>query len=269
MVDDKLVRQPGKLDVQDYGVELEPGILEILQTSFGDKWGDCDQWRWKYSGRPGFIPSDVVVFSESRRPVACFHMMVRPVRLFSEVDVTCTVEGDYAIRPEARGSGLLRRMYLHSAPRLIDRAVVLRAGFTSQEAHDRVYQEKFGHRMIPTVTAHYKKILSDRGLRTKVLEISEALRVFPWWQRFLERNPLTIRLSVAGFQPCTVVLTRDSSSCTGELDQPADLAVAVPYGVLAAGRLKLIPATFAIVRSILSGQVRVAGLPRLLSRVWL
>jgi Acetyltransferase (GNAT) domain len=263
-MDNKSTRKLVKLDIHDYDVEFEPGILEILRASFGEQWGDAGFWRWKHSGRPGFVPSEVVVFAEGGRPVACFHMTVRSVQLIAEVGVTCTVEGDYAIRPEARGTGLLPRMYSDTASRLVARGVVLRAGFTAPELHGRVYQQKFGHRLIPTVTADYRKILSDRALRDKLRQMGEALRVRPFWHRILERNDLTIRVSVGGFQACTLVLARNSSTCIGELDRQVDLTVRVPYEVLAAGRLRDLPAMFVIVRSILFGQVQVAGLLRTL-----
>lgn len=259
-------RQPAPpLAIRDYVTELEPDIVSILRESFGDNWGDTAFWRWKHLTRPGFEPRDVAVFTEAGKPVACFHVSVRTLRLCPGLEVSCSIEGDFAIRSDLRGVGLPQRAYLHAAPRLADRSVVLRAGFSSPELYHRVYKRKFGHRMIPTVTTQYRKILSDRALRCKLQGFGDAIRARPSWQRLLKHRPLNIRIDVAGFQPCGLVLTQDSSSCTADLPQRSDMRLRMPYTVLAAARMQRLPATLATARAVLSGQMRVTGLLRVLA----
>jgi hypothetical protein len=254
------------LEIRDYSVELEPDIVAILRTSFGEKWGDGDFWRWKHSGRPGFVPADVAVFTDEGTPVACFHVSVRSLHLLPGLDVPCSIEGDFAVLSELRGAGLPQQAYLYSAPRLADRSVVLRVGFSSPELYNRVYKRKFGHRMIRAVTAQYRKILSDRALRGKLQEFGDKIRSRPSWQQMLKHRAATIRIDVAGFQPCSLVLTRDSSHCTGELPPRPDLSLRMPYSVLAAPRMRPLPAMFAVARAVFSGQVRATGLLRLFVR---
>lgn len=251
------------LEIRDHSVELEPDIVSILRASFGDNWGDADFWRWKHATRPGFTPADVAVFTEAGKPVACFHVSVRSLRLLPGVEVSCSIEGDFAIRPELRGVGLPQKAYLHAAPRLAARDVVLRAGFSSPELYNRVYKRKFGHRMIPTVSTQYRKILSDRALRSKLQDFGEQIRSRPSWQRLLKHHPVTIRIEVAGFQPCCLALAHDSSSCSGDLPQRCDLRLKMPYEVLVATRMRPLPAAFAVARAVFSGRVWVAGWLRL------
>jgi hypothetical protein len=265
-MDDRSTQLLQPLEIRDYTVELEPDIVAILRASFGEKWGDGDFWRWKHSSRPGFVPADVAVFTDEGTPVACFHVSVRSLRLLPGLDVPCSIEGDFAIRSELRGVGLPQQAYLYAAPRLADRSVVLRAGFSSPELYNRVYKRKFGHRMIPTVTTQYRKILSDRALRGKLQEFGDKLRSRPSWQRMLKHSAATIRVDVAGFQPCSLVLTHDSSHCTGELLPRPDLSLRMPYRVLAAPRMRLSPAMFAAARAVFCGQVQAAGLLRMLVR---
>src|SRR5262249_7387429 len=145
---------------------------------------------------------------------------------------------------------------------LAERSVVLRTGFSSPELFERLYKPTFGHRMMPTVTAQYRKILSDRLLREKLQEFGDRVRSRPRMQRLLEQRPLTVRLEITGFQPCDLVLARDGASCTGKGAGRPDLRVRAPYPVLAASRLRRIPAMFVLARNMLSGQLRVWGLMR-------
>jgi hypothetical protein len=244
------------LEIRNYTVELEPDIVAILRASFGGKWGDGDFWRWKHSSRPGFVPADVAVFMDEGTAVACFHVSLRSLRLLPGLDVPCSIEGDFAIRPELRGAGLPQQAYLHAAPRLADRSVVLRAGFSSPELYNRVYKRKFGHRMIPTVTTQYRKILSDRALRGKLQDLGDKIRSRPSWQRLLKHRAANIRIEVVGFQPCSLELAHDSSRCTADLPQRADLSLRLPYKVLAVPRLRPVPGMFTVVRAFFCMLVR-------------
>jgi hypothetical protein len=254
--------------VRNYSPEFEPGILRLLQASFGQAWGTRDYWRWKHTARPEFVPADVLVFTHEEKTIACFHLTVRRLRLGPGLEVSCSVEGDFAIDPGSRGGALAQNAYVQSAPRLVERSVVLRSGFSTPELYNRLYKPKFGHRMMPTVTAQYRKILSDGALRAKLEDLGHKLRLHARGQRLLKRGPLTIRFDISGFAPCQVAVKQDSSSCTGDVSAPADLRVRIPYALLAAARMRPLPAALAAIRAILSGQVRVRGLARFLAR-WL
>jgi len=251
--------------MRDYAADLEPHILKILHASFGAKWGDAEFWRWKHSSRPGFSPSDVVVCAAADRPIACFHLTIRTIRLAPGVEIRCSVEGDFAIEPDARGAGIPQKAYRYVSPRLVSRGVVVRAGFSSRDLFEHVYKSKFGHRMPPTVTAQYRKILSDRALHGKLQEFGEAARVHPWSQRFL-RSPLTVRLKVEGFQPCDLVLTATAASCTPSGTGRPDLTIKMPYVLLTAARLSPFRAMLTVLESMICGRVRTAGLIRVMFR---
>jgi hypothetical protein len=251
--------------MRDYAADLEPHILNILHASFGAKWGDAEYWRWKHATRPGFSPSDVVVCAAADKPIACFHLAVRTMRLAPGLDVCCSIEGDFAIEPEARGTGIPQKAYRYVSPRLVSRAVLVRAGFSSRDLYEHVYKPKFGHRMPPTVTAQYRKILSDRALHAKLQEFGNAFRVRPWGQRLL-RLPLTVRMEVEGFQPCDLVLTETAASCApAGMDRP-DLKVKMPYILLTAARMSPFQAVGAVLKATFSGRVRSAGLTRVMFR---
>src|SRR5581483_10763361 len=133
------------LRMRDYAAELEPHILEILHAGFGPKWGDREFWRWKHSTRPGFLPEDVIVCTTADKPIACFHLAVRNMRLAPGLDIRCSVEGDFAIQPDARGAGIPQKTYRSVSPRLVGRSVLVRSGFSSRELYERVYKPQFGH----------------------------------------------------------------------------------------------------------------------------
>jgi hypothetical protein len=263
----KMAVQPAELVFQYYSAGLEPGILRILHTGFGEQWGDGAYWRWKNASRPGFSPMDITLVIQADQPVACFHLALRSLQMGPGLSIPCSVEGDFAIEPRARGRGLPRRGYSFTSASLAERSVVLRTGFSSPELFERLYKPTFGHRMMPTVTAQYRKVLSDRLLREKLQEFGDRVRSAPRMQRLLEQRSLTVRLEITGFQPCDLVLASAGARCTDRGTGRPDLRVHAPYPVLAASRMQRVPALFVLARNILSGQVRVRGLMRVLARL--
>jgi hypothetical protein len=252
--------------MRDYATDLQPHIVKILQASFGAKWGDGAYWRWKHSSRPGFSPADVVVCTAADKPVACFHLAVRSMHLAPGLDICCSVEGDFAIEPDARGSGIPQKAYRYVSPRLVSRSVLVRAGFSSRELYEHVYKPKFGHGMLPTVTAQYRKILSDGALHGKLAAFGAELRTRPGLQRLLESRSLTIRMEIVGFKPCDLVLTPDAARCTASGAGRPDLRIKMPYILLTAARMRRSRAALTILRVMLLGRVRTSGLTRLLLR---
>ena len=251
---------------QCFRAEWQPAVLRLLQTSFGEQWGDCAYWRWKHSSRPGFSPLDITLVIQDEMPVACFHLALRSLQMGPQLSISCSVEGDFAVEPGSRGRALPRRSYSFTATSLAERSVVLRTGFSTPELFERLYKPTFGHRMMPTVTAQYRKILSDRLLREKLQEFGDRLRLRPRLRKLLEQRPLTVRLEISGFRACDLVLARDGASCADKGAGRADLWVRVPYSVLAASRMRRVAAMFALARKVFTGQVRVRGLMRLLAR---
>jgi hypothetical protein len=144
--------------------------------------------------------------------------------------------------------------------------VVVRAGFSSRELYEHVYKPKFGHCMLPTVTAQYRKILSDHALHGKLKAFGDAVRARSGPQRFLKQHPLTVRIEIDGFQPCDLVLTQDCASCGASGAGRPDVKVKMPYMLLAAARMTRTGALLTALRALLSGQVRTAGLARLMVR---
>jgi hypothetical protein len=258
--------QPVELDIRSYSPDLRAGVLDVLHEGFGQKWGDEAFWMWKHASRPNFSPSNIAVFTAQGYPVGCFHLTVRSIRLAPGLEVRCSVEGDFAIRKHIRGSGLPQRAYRHSSPLLVEQAVVLRCGFSSPELYEHVYKPKFGHRMMPSVTAQYRKVISDRLLREKMAELGEKLRQRSWVQRMVARRPLTVQFKVAGFQPFDLIVANDSASCGASLALRPDLEVRAPYALLAVGRAGRRAAVLATAQAFLTGKAWVSGLPGILAR---
>jgi hypothetical protein len=258
--------RPLNLEIRPWSPELEAGVLQTLNTSFSETWGDSGFWRWKHTERPGFSAEDVIVFTDGGEPVACFHVAVHPLRLAPGLDTPWSVEGDYAIRPQWRGAGIFEKSNLRAARYLAHRGVVLRGGFSTAWLHERLYKPKLGHRLVANVTMNYRKVLSDQALRVRVQDFGNRLRLQRLLRPLLAAGPVTVQLSVEGFSPCTLVIETDAANCTGQLSETADVRVSIPYELLTVGRSGYRHAFLAVVRAVSSGQVRIRGLIRLLAR---
>src|SRR5690349_5385330 len=97
----KMAVQSAQLEFRYYRAELEPGILGLLHTGFGEQWGDRAYWHWKNAARPGFSPQDVTLVMHAEEPVGCFHLVLRSLQMGPGLSIACSVEGDFAIAPRA------------------------------------------------------------------------------------------------------------------------------------------------------------------------
>ncbi len=252
----------------DYAPGLEASIVEVLQACFSSNWGTVDYWLWKHAHRPGFDRRQIRIFLEDGRPAACFHSGIFPIRLAPGLDVPCSLEGDYAVLPQLRGCGLLERAYDEMGERLAADGVVLRIGFTSAQLQQHVYQKKFGHTFVPTITGQYRKVLSTRLLCEKLQRYGEKLQGSGFFRRVVRRGELRIELRVTGFEPCCLTLTSQGASCTTELGQQApDLRVAIPYQLLALRRNGMAAACRSTLGCLLRGQIRISRLLRFTQRM--
>lgn len=254
------------LEIQNYTDGLESEILDALHAGFGRRWGTIERWRWKHRYRPGFRPADINVFMLEGQCGACFHVAVRTMCLGPNIEVGTSTEGDFVVRPQFRGRGLAQKYFRVVAPFLAQRGVVLRGGFSSPELYQRFYRRKFGHCLVGTVNAHYRKILSDVALRAKLTEFGEAVGRRRLARRVLAKRPVVIRVEIAGFEPCELVLERGACACVGAASRDVDLVLRAPYLILTAARMRPLHAFLKIGRGLISGEVRVRGVMRLAVR---
>jgi hypothetical protein len=74
-------------------------------------------------------------------------------------------------------------------------------------------------------------------------------------------------MEIAGFQACDLGLKADAATCTTASDVRPDLNIKMPYVLLTAARMSRFRATLTTMKAIFSGQVRTAGMMRLVLRV--
>ncbi len=257
---------------------FEPGdeqqIFDVLQACHPDTWGkqDIEQWRWKHIERPGFKPEDIVVVTVDGKVVACFHSAVMPLQLEPGLTVPVSFDGDYGVIPEHRGRDITGQAYAVSDNNLLERAVVLRGGFTSRELNERLYRKRFGYMFVPTSRSAFRKILGLAPLRPKLARLGERLLMRPVLRLVLSKKPLVTNVFVQGLPPAHVVMASDAFHLRDGNAEDPDLAIQLPYNELAAfseGSRQLLKG-FAL--GVLSGRIRFRGLlrcgPRLMSIAW-
>jgi hypothetical protein len=245
-----------------YTPEAEPAVLRLLQSAFGPEWGDSAFWRWKHCARPGFSPSDVLIYTSAGAEIGCWHMASCALHLAPRLEVLCSVEGDYALQPEWRGAGIRRKdqATLEELRALAQRGVVVRFAFSSQTLYERLYQSRLGWHRLPSVTSRYRKLLSDRAIRSRLQAAGARLLQGLFVQRLVRPRRLVIQVEVRGFSACTLVIEGGAAECReGVLPDP-DLIVGIPYAALTITRGEPILGFLVLMRAFLCGHVRTRGL---------
>jgi hypothetical protein len=247
-----------------YTLEAEADLLRLLQTAFGQEWGDGALWRWKHCTRPGFSPCDVLIYTSGDTAIGCWHMASHSLRFAAGLEVLSSFEGDYALDPTWRGIGIRREDQAtgRELRALAQRGVVARFAFTSQALYERLYRNKLGWRRVPTVTSRYRKLLNDRAIRSRLQAAGARLLQGRFMQRLVRSKPLVIQVEVRGFSPCSLVIERSAAVCREAVLAIPDLTVRIPYAALTISRDRPGFSFLVLIRALLSGQVRARGLTR-------
>lgn len=255
------------IEAHRYTPESEADVLRVLHAAFGQEWGNGAFWRWKHSSRPGFSPADVRIYTSGATTIGCWHMFRCLLRLAPGLEVLSSFEGDYALHPGWRGLGIGRdQATLREVRTLADRGIVARFGFTSQVLYERVYRDRLGHRQVPTVTAQYRKLLSDKAICKRLQAAGEQLRAGSLMQRLVRSRPLIVQVEVGGFLPCSLVIEGGAVDCRMEFPSDPDLIAKVPYALLTISRRRPVSALLMVIRALAFGRVRIQRLSRFAAR---
>jgi hypothetical protein len=259
-------QKPLMVEAHAYTPDSEPEVLAILHGAFGPIWGDQAFWRWKHVQRPGFCELDVRVYRSAGTVVGCWHMAERRLRLDAGLEITASVEGDYAMQPEWRGVGMGRDpASLREVRLLAERGIVARFAFTSPVLFERIYRPKLGYRRIRTVTAQYRKLISDAAVRERLQRAGERLSSQGFTRKLVCQRPLSIAIEVRGFRRCLLVLDAQGARCTWEHEVHPDLAVGVPYAII---NTRTVPAAARVASfALLGGKLRIRYATRFMRRI--
>jgi predicted N-acetyltransferase YhbS len=266
----ELARKTLSIDAQPYRAGSDAAVVGLLNDAFGD-WGNQADWRWKHLQRPGFKPSDILLYTDGDRVVGCVHLAFQNLTLEPGLVVPYCIEGDLAVHPQYRRGGLMLRARDDAKERISAGGAVLGIGFAVRSMHERVYRKAFGHTAVADGTTRYRKIVSARQLCQSLEKSGQALASRAPCLRLLREGPLRIQLRIAGFAPCQLTLSSEGARCVeGDADD-CDLAIAAPYQLLTCTRGPRLEAVQAILKSVLTGQLRVRGVGALFLRclrVW-
>jgi hypothetical protein len=257
------------LVVAPYTPALEAGIVRVLNSAFPNGWGTDALWRWKHRDRPGFVDRDVLAARAGDEVVGCFHSGILPLTIDEGLALPVCFDGDLAITREFRGRGIPVDVRDASERRLFEERVPIRGGFTSLELNARLYEPYFDFIFVPTVTTEFRKVLGVGPLQPRVERLGETLLARPRLRGALARRPLVVDLEVDGIGPCHLALTGARFALNrGPAGRP-DLAVRLPYAVVASLADGVSALARTLLREAARGRVRVTGLvaagPRLLA----
>jgi GNAT superfamily N-acetyltransferase len=235
----------------------------MLDRAFGGHWGSVEAWRQKYPLRPGFSPDDVHVYVVNDRIAGCMHQAFQFLTLESGLEALCSFEADLAVDPDYRRLGIMMRAHKGNADRLGERGAVVRIGYTSQDLHDRIYRQNFGHGFLPATTRLCRKTLGIGHLCASLERIGSRFVEHPLVRKALGEAPLKIDLRVHDFGPCLLTLQGETVRCVPGDSSEADLVLTLPYGVLSAWRNGRLAGLGSTLRAIVSGRLRTRGAWRL------
>lgn len=165
--------------VRTYRPGDETAILALLNEVFAAGWGDLRQWRAKHSHRAAFDPSEIVLAEREGVLIGCLHSAMFPVRIAPGAAVLAAVDGDLAVRPGARGSGVAELLYAASSELLRQRGVALRCGYANPDVGVHFYRRVLGYVSGFDRTVAYNKTLNPALLRAGLLRLFDTTEEEP------------------------------------------------------------------------------------------
>ena len=192
---------------------------------------DPERWRWKHERHPDFDPANVLVISEGDRVIGCTHATPLPMRLQGRARVLASFDGEFAVLPELRGGGSIRRAYQITDALLRRRGVALRGGFTSVELYRNFYRAKFGYTRIALGTRGYLRFLRPKVVQARV----DRLRAR--WEAFGPRarqrlQGLSVEVALHGMPAFTIRIEPDGPRLRLGPDAEASVRVEGPAALL-------------------------------------
>ncbi len=250
----------------------EPGdearILDVLEKCLHG-WRGRDRaelmalWRWRHSGRRDFQPDDIVVALIDDEVVACFHGGVFALRYDEGLSVPVSLDGDFAVLPEYRRSGIPDDAHDWMDRTLLRRGVALRGGYASVELNRRFYHKRFGYVFIPSVTTYYRRLLDTEPLGALLAAAGrDLLRHDALRAHLAHRGRWIVALNLEALPECHLVATREGLQLErGPAERP-DMSVRLSQALLAASARGALPFVLRLGLELAWGRCRVSGLFR-------
>lgn len=150
----------GPLEVRGYRDGDEEAIVALLNLGFAGGWGTLERWRERHAERAGFDPRDVYLAFRGDDLIGCLHVAVVTLRVGPGATLLAGLDGDLAVRPEARGQGVPELLYQTATASLRDRGVAIRMGYTDETSRAEFYQRVLGYVAGFDATRAYSKSLT-------------------------------------------------------------------------------------------------------------
>lgn len=260
------------IQLRCYEPEDENRIVSVLNASFPHGWNTEQYWHWKHLERPGFEERDIIVAQVNGETVACFHSAPLPLQLEPGLVVMMSFDGDFAVVPEYRGTGIPRHAHDLMDERLIERGVVLRGGFTSRELNEWFYRPQFGYVFVPTDRMNFRKVLGIRSLANKVESLGQRYLADPALRDAFARRPMIINFTVDTLPRFHLNLSGDAFRLVRGSHNDPHMHVKAPYAVLMSLSMGGRPFLRSVLANLIALKLRVTGLHRvqtsLLKLLW-
>jgi len=249
-----------QVELNDYKLGDEKGILKILSKAFPDSWDSLSIWKWKHSNRPNFDRKGIITATDGGKMVACFHGAILPLKLEPGIVVKTSFDGDFAVLPEYRGQQIPTRVHDITDKRLKEAGVALRGGFTSQALNERFYHKQFGYVFIPTTSTSFRKVIGIKSLREKVEFLGEKLISKASFKRALDHNPMLINFNIDGFKSFHLDLSSNGFFLKEKYSEDSDISIKVPYAVIMNFSVGFKSLVISGISSFFRGKIRIRGL---------
>jgi len=244
-----LVRTSKKEDEQEI-MKLVTGTFDAVSS---------EVWVWKYRLNPGFDPSLVFVAEKDGKVLGCSNYLPRNLKIANPLEVEAVLGADFAVNPQFRGQGIGTSLirFSRSSEALKKRGATIGYGFIKPEML-KFHEAITGSIAVPLSTVVYKRFLSCRPLREKMMAINSMIQADEGLRGKLEELDLWVLFRLKGFPPFMVKI-RDgkvdveedgSSECDVLLegDYPFVLSILDGEGGL-----------FSLLKALLLGKMKIRG----------
>jgi len=237
--------------------EDETEIMKLITNTFDTI--SSEVWAWKYRLNPVFDSSLVFVAEKDGKVVGCSNYLPRNLKISNPLEVEAVLGADFAVHPQFRGQGIGTSLirFSRSSGALKKRGATVSYGFIDPKML-KFHESTTGSIALPLSTVMYKRFLSCRPLREKMMSINSLIQANEDLRGRLAELDLRVLFRLRGFPPFVVEIKDGEVNVEEEVSSECDVLLGGDYSPVRS-LLEGEKGMFSLLKMLFTGKVKIRG----------